>query len=135
MKVKEEAFSASSFEEKGLKAQGTRLASKPSVSAQLGVSKLAAKAARAAEASELFPETGSGRKPKAKAKAKAKASAKNDKPRLTRATNVPKKPSSAAPKSGLRARAEAVAAKEKAAAKKSRGPKPKKPAGRATKKR
>jgi topoisomerase-4 subunit A len=136
MKIKEEAFSAGSFEERGLKAQGVRLASKSALSAQLGVSKLAAKAARAAEAAELFPEGGSGAKPSAKAKAKAKAAAQGDKPRLTRATKVSKKPaSSAAPKSGLKARAEGIVAKEKAAAKKSRGVKPKKGVGRPTKKK
>jgi topoisomerase-4 subunit A len=134
MKVREEAFSAGSFDEKGLKAQGVRLASKPAASAQLGVSKLAAKAARAAEAEELFPAGRAG----SKAKTKAKPSAKDGPPRLTRATKVPKKPASAvAPKSGLKARAEAIAAKEKASAKKSRssGTKPKKSVGRAPKKK
>jgi hypothetical protein len=134
MKVKEEAFSAGNFDEKGLKALGVRLAAKPASSAQIGVSKLAAKAARAAEAAELFPEAGAG----AKAKAKAKNSAKAEQPRLTRATKVSKKPG-AAPKSGLRARAEAIAAKEKAsrtsAAKKSRAPKTKKVSSKSPKKK
>jgi topoisomerase IV subunit A len=128
MKVKEEAFSAGSFDEKGLKAQGVRLASKPAASAQIGVSKLAAKAARAAEAAELFPEAGS------KPRAKAKGAAKVEKPRLTRATKVSKKPEEA-PKSGLRARAEAIAAQEKAAAKKPRALKPKKPAAKKAKRK
>lgn len=142
MKVKEEAFSAGSYEEKGLKAQGVRLASKPALTAQIGVTKLAAKAARAAEASELFPEGKSGPASRAKAKKSGKKAAKGaargaafgDKPRLTRATKVSKKPEEA-PKSGLKARAEAIAAKERAAAKKPRATKTKKGAvGRPKKK-
>jgi len=95
MKVKEEAFRASDFEEKGLKALGIRLAAKPAASAALGVSKLAAKAARAVEeaagSEEPFPEA---------------------KTNLTRAKKAPKKGEA---KVGLRAKAEAAA---KAAAKK-----------------
>jgi topoisomerase IV subunit A len=128
MKVKEEAFRVSDFEEKGLKAQGVRLASKPAVSAQIGISKLAAKAARAAEAAELFPEE----KPKSGAKGRAKAgkSAKGVKTKLTRATRKSNKPD-AAPKDGLRARpglkarAEAIAARRRTAAKKPGRSKPK----------
>jgi len=115
MKVKEEAFRASDFEEKGLKAQGVRLASKSAASAQVGISKLAAKAARVAEAAELFPEE----KPKkgAKGRPKGKKAAKSAKTKLTRATRTSSKPE-AEPKTGLRARAEAIAARQKAAAKK-----------------
>jgi topoisomerase-4 subunit A len=115
MKVKEEAFRASDFEEKGLKALGVRLASKAVASAALGVSKLAAKAARLAEeaagAEELFPEA---------------------KTNLTRAKRAPAKsavkkaPKKGEAKVGLRARAEAAA---KAAAKK------RTPAGKGSKKK
>jgi topoisomerase IV subunit A len=100
MKVKEEAFNASDFEEKGLKAQGVRLAAKEADSAVLGVTKLAAKAARAAEAAELFPAE--------RAKAGKGKSAAKDKAKLTRATRKDKKP--AEKPSGLRARAEAARA-------------------------
>jgi topoisomerase IV subunit A len=118
MKVKEEAFSAGSFEEKGLKAQGVRLAAKPAASAQLGVTKLAAKAARAAEAAaeaeELFPES----RPKSgKPRPKAKSASEPDKSGLTRAT---RKSSAEAPKTGLKARAEALKAGKSGAKPKSR---------------
>jgi hypothetical protein len=60
MKVKEEGFVASDFDEKGLKALGVRLAPKEALSAETGISKAAARAATAAEkvarASDLFPE-------------------------------------------------------------------------------
>jgi topoisomerase IV subunit A len=134
MKVKEEAFSAGSYDEKGLKAQGVRLAAKEAASAALGVSKLAARAARAAveaeAAEELFPETRAG----VKARAKAKASAQAAKSKLTRATRKAKQPETEA-KSGLKARAEAIAAREKAAVGKTRQVKPKAPAKRGAKKK
>jgi len=121
MKVKEEAFSASDFEERGLKTLGVRLSNKEAASAQIGVTKLAAKAARAAEAAaraeELFPEESAGaRGGKA---SKKKAGAKRGRP--AKASAAPKPGSSkAAPKKpapqsvsanqphGLRERAEAA---------------------------
>ena len=121
MKVKEEGFVASDFEEKGLKALGVRLAAKEALSAELGISKAAARAATAAEkvasASELFPgqERSSLKKKAAAAKktsAKAvKAAAKGSKAAKT--SRVGGKGASAEAPRGLRARAEA--AKEKGA--------------------
>jgi topoisomerase IV subunit A len=108
MKVKEEAFRASDFEEKGLKAQGVRLAPKPALSAQLGVSKLAAKAARAAaeasESEELFPE-GSP-----KAASKGLRATRSDKGN-GKAKGSGAKAKASPAKSGLRAKADAVRAK------------------------
>jgi topoisomerase-4 subunit A len=96
MKVKEEAFSVSDFEVKGLKAQGVRLAAKEAASAQPGVTRSARRAATAAARDgELFPE---------KARKAKKGTAKG------RGTSPAKK--------GLRARAEAIAAKTKASPKK-----------------
>jgi topoisomerase-4 subunit A len=115
MKVKEEAFQASDFEEKGLKAQGVRIASKPAATALVGVTKLAKRAAAAAAAAEraeqLFPEAAA--KP-------GKGGSKPGRPAKAPDSKAPKKKAKAAPaqKTGLRARAEAIAAKEKAAAKK-----------------
>jgi hypothetical protein len=121
MKVKEEAFGVSNFEEKGLKAQGVRLNSKESISAQLGVTRLAKKAAKAAaQAEELFtdasdrsmksPRTAGAAKYKAKTKAAASKNARGS------ANYGVRKPGSAeTPKKGLKARAEAIAAKGKAA--------------------
>jgi len=107
MKVKEEAFSASDFEEKGLRTLGVRLASKSAASASLGVSKLAAKAARAAAeaaaSEELFDE-GEG-KPRASAAAGSAGrggAKRRGRPRKTAESGG--KPS------GLRARAEAARA-------------------------
>jgi topoisomerase-4 subunit A len=131
MKVKEEAFSAGDFEEKGLKAQGVRLAAKPAASAQMGVSKLAAKAARAAEAEELFHDA----QLPPKARAKAKAAAKGAKPRLTRATKTARSDQPKAPKGGLKARAEAIAARKKASAGKARASKARKPAAKGAKRK
>lgn len=132
MKVKEEAFNAGSFEEKGLKAQGVRLASKPAVSAQLGVTKLAAKAARAAEAAaeaeELFPE---GPSKSGKPRPKAKSAAEQGKSGLTRAT---RKSPAEEPKSGLKARAEALKAGKGGARPKSRAGAGKASSGKAAKK-
>jgi topoisomerase-4 subunit A len=116
MKVKEEGFSAKSFGEKGLKAQGVRLASKEVLSAELGLTKAGAKSARDREA-ELF----SG------------AEAPPDRP---------KKSFRKSPPQGLKARAEAIAnagkkkpaagARKAAAAKKTpaRTPAKKAPKGR-----
>jgi topoisomerase-4 subunit A len=138
MKVKEEAFNAGDFEEKGLKAQGVRLAAKPVVSAVLGVSRLAAKAARAAEAEELFP-AGRGSAPKAKPGAPSGAAGGKPKsvsrsaPKPTKAATKPAR--AGAPKAGLKARAEAIAAKEKAAAKKTVGAKSAKTAPKSGKKK
>jgi len=105
MKVKEEAFRAADFEERGLKAQGVRLSAKEADSAQLGVTKLAAKAARAAlaaaRAEELFPEPSPGKSSK-----RGRAAGKTSKP-------AAKAKRTEEPKRGLRARAEAIAAKEK----------------------
>ncbi len=102
MKVKEEAFLASDFEEKGLKAQGVRLSAKEAAAAQVGVSKVAKRAASAAAAAaraeELFPA-----------------------PRASGAAKGRKGAAKGALKKGLRARAEAIATKDKAKA-------PKKPA-------
>ncbi|MGA2547562.1 MAG: DNA topoisomerase IV subunit A [Rectinemataceae bacterium] len=99
MKVKEEAFRASDFEEKGLKAQGVRLAAKEAVTAQIGVTKLAKRAATAARNEEHLANTaGKGRK---------KAVSR---PRATGA----RASGSAAANKGLRARAEAIASKDKA---------------------
>ena len=121
MKVREEAFRASDFEEKGLKAQGVRLAAKESLSAQLGVTKLAKRAAAAAEAAsraeELFPEPSakkgkSGRVGSARAKSAASPKAKANRG----------KPKAAVPKKGLKARAEAIAAKSKTPASKKSSP-------------
>ena len=110
MKVKEEAFRAADFEEKGLKAQGVRLAAKESLSARLGVTKLAKRAAAeaASRAEELFPEPSakkgkSGRVDSARAKNAASPKAKANRG----------KPKAAVPKKGLKARAEAIAAKNK----------------------
>jgi topoisomerase-4 subunit A len=130
MKVKEEAFSVGDFEEKGLKAQGVRLAAKPAASAQMGVSKLAAKAARTAEAEELLHNA----QLPPKARAKARAAAKGAKPRLTRATKTARSDQPKAPKGGLKARAEAIAARKKAPADKARASKAKKPAAKGSKK-
>ncbi|HOX33166.1 MAG TPA: DNA gyrase subunit A, partial [Spirochaetales bacterium] len=110
MKVKEEGFVASDYEEKGLKALGSRLASKEALSAELGISKAAARAAAAAEkaqaASELFP---AGRAPSLKKKAaEAKKSAAKAKPKAKGGRASPPKADSAR---GLRARAEAAKAK------------------------
>ena len=91
MKMKEEAFSVSDFEVKGLKAQGVRLAAKEAASAQLGVTRSARRAATAAAQEELFPvKTGKTKKGATKGRATSPA------------------------KKGLRARAEAIAAKNKA---------------------
>ena len=96
MKVKEEAFSVSDFEVKGLKAQGVRLAAKEAASAQLGVTRSARRAATAAaQEGELFPVK-AGKAKKAATKGRATIPAKK----------------------GLRARAEAIAAKNKASPKK-----------------
>jgi len=113
MKVKEESFKASDFEEKGLKAQGLRLAAKPAESVVLGVSKLAAKAARAAAEEELFPVD----RPKA---AKTRATRASPAKKAKAASGKGAKAKGA----GLRARAEAARAKEASASKKA---KPKKP--------
>lgn len=138
MKIKEEAFSASDFEEKGLKAQGVRLASKPAQSAQFGVTRLAAKAARAAAAAaaaeELFPEG------KDSAKAHTKANIKRALPaKKPRGKAEPKaKTRAVSTGTGLRARAEAAraeAAAAKAAGAKKPVARPKSPAKKAPKKR
>ena len=103
MKVKEEAFRAADYEKKGLKAQGVRLADKEALSAEIGITKLAKRAASnaaaAARAEDLFAGTASE-----KAAAKGKI---------------------AKPTTGLKARAEAAAAKAKKTA-------PKKPAAGGT---
>jgi topoisomerase-4 subunit A len=106
MKVKEEAFRAADFEERGLKAQGVRLATKESVSAQLGVSRLAKKAAVAeARDQELFPEAPAKARKGAAAKGAAKAGVKIA-------------PPAASSKKGLKARAEEISARRKRAASK-----------------
>ncbi len=125
MKVKEEGFVASDFEEKGLKALGVRLAAKEAVSAELGISKAAARAAAAAEkaaaSSELFPEPPASLKKKAAAAEKSAAKARKDaakrKPASKPAAKAPAKGEGGA--TGLRARAEAIAAKAKRAEKRS----------------
>ena len=96
MKVREEAFSVSDFEVKGLKAQGVRLAAKEAASAQLGVTRSARRAATAAaQEGELFPvKAGKAKKGATKGRAASPA------------------------KKGLRARAEAIAAKGEASPKK-----------------
>lgn len=128
MKVKEEGFVASDFEEKGLKALGVRLAAKEAQSAAMGISKAAARAASAAEkaaaASELFPET-KGPSLKRKAAAARKSAQKG---KTAKASSRPAKSAKAKKKGagrrasegteqpkGLRARAEAI--KERSAKK------------------
>jgi len=135
MKVKEEGFVASDFDEKGLKALGVRLAAKEAASADTGISKSAARAAAKAEreaaAEELFsaPSAPSLRKRAAAAhkaaseaekkarKAASKAAAKSAKDGSgSRARSSPKAISKTAKKAatkaeipqGLRARAEAI---------------------------
>jgi topoisomerase-4 subunit A len=116
MKVKEEAFIASDFEEKGLKAQGVRLAAKEALSVVAGVTKAAARAATSAEkaalASELFPEGGSAKRPSRGVKAAAKKPAPG-RPATSGKTGAKK----GLPKLGLKARAEAIASKARAAEK------------------
>jgi topoisomerase-4 subunit A len=149
MKVKEEAFRASDFEERGLKTLGVRLAAKEAASAQIGVTKLAAKAARAADAAaraeELFPEAPAraGKAPKNKAPAakrgrpsKSGAASKAGSPKAKAPKASPKAASKkpAAPPSpsadeaprGLRERAEAARRAAEAAAKASPNAAPKK---------
>ena len=123
MKVKEEAFRASDFEERGLKAQGVRLAAKESVSAQLGVTKLAKKAAASAASSaraqELFPVApAKGKKGILADDARVKAKSAGGKTKAGA-----KKPAPAASsKKGLKARAEEIAARRKRAASKKTTP-------------
>ena len=113
MKVKEEGFVASDYEEKGLKALGVRLAAKEALSVELGISKAAARAAAAAEkaaaANELFPGTGSASLKKKAAAAKKTAS--KAKSKAARAAKPAARTGAKAPEEaprGLRARAEAV---------------------------
>ena len=122
MKVKEEAFSASDFEEKGLKAQGVRLAAKEAASAQIGVSRLAKRAATAARNEELSADNAGKGKNKAGSRTRAtsvrgKGAAETNKGRTT-----PKKANlDDNSKRGLRARAEAIASKDRATASKKTG--------------
>jgi topoisomerase-4 subunit A len=114
MKVKEEGFIASDFDEKGLKAQGVRLAAKEASSAELGLSKAAARAAtaseKAAREAELFPAAPASLRQKAAAAKKAAAKAK------PKAAGRAKPGAKAGkPALGLRARAEEIAAKRKKA--------------------
>ena len=135
MKVKEEAFRAAAFEEKGLKALGVRLATKECTSAQLGITKLAKRAAAAADraerAEELFPEAeakGKGKGPargKTASKVAAKSKAKPGRPK----GSGKKAAAGETTRKGLKARAEAIAARGKAPAAKKK-PAVKKPAKR-----
>jgi topoisomerase-4 subunit A len=114
MKVKEEAFRAADFEERGLKAQGVRLAAKESISAQLGVSRLAKKAAAnaasSAKAQELFPDVpAKGKKGILADHARVKAKSAGSKSKAGSGKSAP----AASSKKGLKARAEAIAIKRK----------------------
>ncbi len=105
MKIKEESFKAGDFEEKGLKAQGVRLAAKELLSVQAGRTTAGSRGAAARDA-ELFGAGASGKAGgKAGAKAGAKAGRTGSQPRFKKAGAAGGQEGKTPPR-GLKARAE-----------------------------